>query len=205
MEITGIRNYDNNSICENNCTSKSNETNKTSTKEKTNMTAKDKLSYLSEKYECLKSPNYSVNINRSLLEKATSDKKTSEWLEYNLSLIPKAVDGIKSAVEASGAKLLSCNVKINGYDSITTEVMTQVEVDSGTEKARKELKEKIEAIREKKKTEKNEWKKKAEKKETKKHTISVTDKNIKAVTQKVITTPLNPSIVARKSFVDIKA
>jgi len=159
MAITGIRNYDNNSICENNCTSKSNETNKTSTKEKTNMTAKDKLSY--------QSPNYSVNINRSLLEKATSDKKTSEWLEYNLSLIPKAVDGIKSAVEASGAKLLSCNVKINGYDSITTEVMTQVEVDSGTEKARKELKEKIEAIREKKKTEKNEWKKKAEKKETK--------------------------------------
>lgn len=166
------------------------------------MTAKDKLSYLSEKYECLKSPNYSVNINRSLLEKATSDKKTSEWLEYNLSLIPKAVDGIKSAVEASGAKLLSCNVKINGYDSITTEVMTQVEVDSGTEKARKELKEKIEAIREKKKTEKNEWKKRQK---TKKHTISVTDKNIKAVTQKVITTPLNPSIVARKSFVDIKA
>ncbi len=154
MAITGIRNYDNNSICENNYTAKNNETNKIAAKEKTNMTAKDKLSYLSEKYECLKSPNYSVNINRSLLEKATSDEKTSEWLEYNLSLIPKAVDGIKSAVEASGAKLLSCNVKINGYDSITTEVMTQVEVDTGVEKAREELKEKIKTIREQKKAKK---------------------------------------------------
>ena len=60
-------------------------------------TAKDELSYLTEKYECMKSKDYSVNINSSLLAKATSDEKTSEWLEYNLSLIPKVVDNIKSA------------------------------------------------------------------------------------------------------------
>ena len=86
-------------------------------------TAKDELSYLSEKYECLKSPNYSVNINSSLLAKAASDEKTSEWLEYNLSLIPKAVDDIKSAAAARGAKLISCNITMNGYDNMTTEVL----------------------------------------------------------------------------------
>ncbi len=51
-------------------------------------TAKDELSYLTEKYECMKSKDYSVNINSSLLAKATSDEKTSEWLEYNLLKLP---------------------------------------------------------------------------------------------------------------------
>ena len=36
-------------------------------------TAKDELSYLTEKYECIKNKDYSVNINSSLLAKATSD------------------------------------------------------------------------------------------------------------------------------------
>ena len=102
-------------------------------------TAKDELSYLTEKYECMKSKDYSVNINSSLLAKATSDEKTSEWLEYNLSLIPKVVDNIKSAAAARGAKMISCDITMNGYDSMTTEVVTQVEVDPGTEKAREEL------------------------------------------------------------------
>ena len=114
-------------------------------------TAKDELSYLTGKYECMKSKDYSVNINSSLLEKATSDEKTSEWLEYNLSLIPKVVDNIKSAAAARGAKMISCDITMNGYDSMTTEVVTQVEADPGTEKAREELKEKIKERREEKK------------------------------------------------------
>ena len=114
-------------------------------------TAKDELSYLTEKYECMKSKDYSVNINSSLLAKATSDEKTSEWLEYNLSLIPKVVDNIKSAAAARGAKMISCDITMNGYDSMTTEVVTQVEVDPGTEKAREELEEKIKERREEKK------------------------------------------------------
>ena len=117
----------------------------------TRKTARDELSYLTEKYECLKSTDYSVNINSSLLAKATSDEKTSEWLEYNLSLIPKVVDNLKSSMAARGAKMISCNITMNGYDSMTTEVVTQVEADPGTEKARKELEEKIKERREEKK------------------------------------------------------
>ena len=62
-------------------------------------------------------------------------------VEYNLSLIPKVVDNIKSAAAARGAKMISCDITMNGYDSMTTEVVTQVEADPGTEKAREELKE----------------------------------------------------------------
>jgi len=114
---------------------------------------RDYKAYLSDKYECLKNSNYSVEINSSLLAKAASDEKTSKWLEYNLSLIPKVVDDVKSAAAARGSKLLSCNISMNGYDNMTTEVVTQVEVDPGTEKARKELEEKIKKIREEKKEE----------------------------------------------------
>ncbi len=125
-------------------------------------TAKDELSYLTEKYDCLKSSDYSVNINSSLLAKATSDEKTSEWLEYNLSLIPNVVDSVKSAAAARGAKLISCKITMNGYDSMTTEVVTQSEADPGTEKARKELEEKLKERREEKKAEEKRAEKKAE-------------------------------------------
>ncbi len=107
--------------------------------------------YLTEKYECLRSTGYSVNINGSLLTEAAGDEKTAKWLEYNLSLIPKAVEGIKSTVEARGAKLVSCSIKINGYDSMTAEVCTVDEADPGTEKARKELEERLQKVREEKK------------------------------------------------------
>lgn len=120
---------------------------------KTYSNVRDYKAYLSEKYECMKNSNYSVAINSSLLAKATSDEKTSKWLEYNLSLIPKVVDDLKSAAAARGSKLLSCNISMNGYDNMTTEVVTQVEVDPGTEKAKKELEEKIKKTREEKKAE----------------------------------------------------
>lgn len=121
--------------------------------------------YLTEKYECLRSTGYSVNINSSLLTEAAGDEKTAKWLEYNLSLIPKAVEGIKSTVEARGAKLVSCSIKINGYDSMTAEVCTVDEADPGTEKARKELEERLQKVREEKKAKqrKAEQKKREEK------------------------------------------
>lgn len=48
--------------------------------------------YLTQKYDCLRSRDYSVNINSSLLSKAMGDEKTKQWLEYNLSLIPKTIE-----------------------------------------------------------------------------------------------------------------
>ena len=166
-------------------------------------TAKDELSYLTEKYECMKSKDYSVNINSSLLAKAASDEKTSEWLEYNLSLIPKVVDNIKSAAASRGAKMISCDITMNGYDSMTTEVVTQVEADPGMQKAREELEEKIKERREEKKAQeekaaKRRDEKKAEEKAAEKRaegkeltemfTVSAAGSDVKSVTQNLIAT-----------------
>ena len=179
-------------------------------------TVKDELSYLTEKYECMKSKDYSVNINSSLLEKATSDEKTSEWLEYNLSLIPKVVDNIKSAAAARGAKMISCDITMNGYDSMTTEVVTQVEADPGTEKAREELEEKIKERREEKKAQeekaakRREEEKAAERRAERKgrmegtFTVSVTGTDVKNITQNIVEMVSGTSSPTRGSF-DIKA
>jgi len=179
-------------------------------------TAKDELSYLTEKYECMKSKDYSVNINSSLLAKATSDEKTSEWLEYNLSLIPKVVDNIKSAAAARGAKMISCDITMNGYDSMTTEVVTQVEVDPGTEKAREELEEKIKERREEKKAQeekaskRREEEKAAERRTERKeqmegtYKVSVTGTDVKSVIQNIVAAVSGTSSPTGASF-DIKA
>ncbi|MCM1047657.1 MAG: DUF6033 family protein [Clostridiales bacterium] len=189
--------------------------------EKTYSNTREYREYLTEKYDCLKNSDYSVAINSSLLAKASSDEKTSKWLEYNLSLIPKAVDNIKSAVAARGAKLISCNITMNGYDSMTTEVVTREEVDPGTEKARKELEERIKERREEKKEQEKRAEKEAEKEkaikrrgekkaveeagtETGEYTVSATGTDIKDVTQKVIAAPLSTSEPTGASF-DIKA
>lgn len=116
--------------------------------------------YLREKYDCLRSKDYSVEINSSLMSKAVKDEKTAQWLEYNLSLIPETVEKTKAIVEARGAKVISHNIKMNGYDSMIAELCTRVEADPGTEKARENLEKKLEKIREEKKEEK----KKAEEK-----------------------------------------
>lgn len=123
------------------------------TAEKTYSNTREYRNYLTEKYKCLKSTEYSVEINGSLLSKALGDEKTSEWLEYNLSLIPENVEKIKSTQAARGCKVLSCSIKINGYDSMTAETCVTDEVEPGTEKAREELKEKLKKIREEKKAE----------------------------------------------------
>ena len=123
------------------------------TAEKTYSNTREYSNYLTEKYKCLKSTEYSVEINGSLLSKALGDEKTSEWLEYNLSLLPKVFDNLKSAASACGSKILSCNISINGYDDITTEMVGRFEADPGTEKTREELQERIKKIREEKKDE----------------------------------------------------
>ena len=155
------------------------------TAEKTYSNTREYSNYLTEKYKCLKSTEYSVEINSSLLSKALGDEKTSEWLEYNLALIPNLADNFKSAAAAKikstqaarGCKVLSCSIKINGYDSMTAETCVTDEVDSGTEKAREELRERIKKIREEKKEEE----KKAEEKRQEDKTLEKLqlDKNIK--------------------------
>ena len=116
--------------------------------------------YLTQKYDCLRSKDYSVNINSSLLSEAMGDEKTKQWLEYNLSLIPKTIEQSEAYVAARGAKILSYSITINGYDSMSSVMCTQDEADPRTEKARKELEERLE-------------KRKAEKKEPKKSRLAV--------------------------------
>ncbi len=147
------------------------------TAEKTYSNTREYSNYLTEKYKCLKSTEYSVEINSSLLSKALGDEKTSEWLEYNLALIPNIADNFKSAAAANGSKILSCNISINGYDDITTEMAGRFEAGPGTEKTREELRERIKKIREEKKEEE----KKAEEKRQEDKTLEKLqlDKNIK--------------------------
>ncbi len=147
------------------------------TAEKTYSNTREYSNYLTEKHECLKSTEYSVEINSSLLSEALGDEKTSEWLEYNLALIPNVADNFKSAAAANGSKILSCNISINGYDDITTEMAGRFEADPGTEKTREELQERIKKIREEKKEEE----KKAEEKRQEDKTLEKLqlDKNIK--------------------------
>ena len=59
-------------------------------------------------------------------------------------MIPENVEKTKAEQAARGCKVLSCSIKINGYDSMTAETCVTEEVDPGTEKAREKLKEKKE-------------------------------------------------------------
>ena len=68
--------------------------------------------YLTQKYDCLRSKDYSVNINSSLLSEVMGDEKTKQWLEYNLSLIPKTIEQSEAYVAARGAKILSYSITI---------------------------------------------------------------------------------------------
>ena len=147
MAVTGIGTY---ASYTNSYGNTQNAGNKTG---RTYKNAHEYKNYLTQKYDCLRSRDYSVNINSSLLSKAMGDEKTKQWLEYNLSLIPKTIEQSRAYVAARGAKILSYSITINGYDSMSSVMCTQDEVDPGTEKARKELEERLE-------------KRKAEKKET---------------------------------------
>lgn len=76
----------------------------------------------------------------------------------------KTIEQSRAYVAARGAKILSYSITINGYDSMSSVMCTQDEVDPGTEKARKELEERLE-------------KRKAEKKETEERLENSVPKN----------------------------
>ncbi len=75
------------------------------------------------------------------------------------------------AQSARGCKVLSVTDTINGYDSITEEVLVTDEVDPGTEKARKELEERLEKRKEEKRAE--------EKKRSSKDLVSDSDNELR--------------------------
>ena len=104
MAVTGIGTY---SSYTNSYGNTQNAGNKTG---RTYKNAHEYKNYLTQKYDCLRSRDYSVNINSSLLSKAMGDEKTKQWLEYNLSLIPKTIEQSRAYVAARGAKILSYNV-----------------------------------------------------------------------------------------------
>ena len=206
MAVTGIGTY---ASYTNSYGNTQNAGNKTG---RTYKNAHEYKNYLTQKYDCLRSRDYSVNINSSLLSKAMGDEKTKQWLEYNLSLIPESIEKLKAAQSARGCKVLSVTDTINGYDSITEEVLVTDEVDPGTEKAREYLEEKIKKIKEEKRAEEEKAaEKRAEKRaaeeariESGEYTISATGTDVKAVTQSVISAVLGTSEPMGSSF-DVKA
>ena len=210
METSGINNYSAYTGYDVGVKQKESvEVNKTSPEKaqsKTYGSTRDYKKYLTEKYDCLRSKEYDVKINSSLLSKAMGDEKTKEWLEENLSAIPSAVEKTKAQVAARGAKILSYEISIDGYDSMSAQLCTQVEADPGTEKMRKELQERLEKKREEKKAEEKKAAEKAEEKRLeeikaekeateKMTTVSATGTNMKDVTEKVISGLSNTSTI----------
>lgn len=130
---------------------------------KTYGSAREYGNYLIQKYDCLRNTDYPVTISGSLLQKAAGDEKTAKWLEYNLALMPGCIEKEKAAVEARGAKIISYQCVINGYDSMTSYICTTDDPDGtfAKENAEKRAEEKKEA-EEKKAEEKLAEKKQAE-------------------------------------------
>lgn len=178
MAVTGIGTY---ASYTNSYGNTQNAGNKTG---RTYKNAHEYKNYLTQKYECLRSRDYSVNINSSLLSKAMGDEKTKQWLEYNLSLIPKTIEQSRAYVAAREAKILSYSITINGYDSMSSVMCTQDEVDPGTEKARKELEERLE----KRKAEKKETEERLEKqeKEERQYNLKIDGKDVADLTGKMV-------------------
>lgn len=179
MAVTGIGTY---ASYTNSYGNTQNAGNKTG---RTYKNAHEYKNYLTQKYDCLRSRDYSVNINSSLLSKAMGDEKTKQWLEYNLSLIPESIEKLKAAQSARGCKVLSVTDTINGYDSITEEVLVTDEVDPGTEKARKELEERLEKRKE---TEERLEKQRAEKQEQEEqqYNLKIDGKDVADLTVKMV-------------------
>ena len=183
MAVTGIGTY---ASYTNSYGNTQNAGNKTG---RTYKNAHEYKNYLRKKYDCLRSRDYSVNINSSLLSKAMGDENTKQWLEYNLSLIPESIEKLKAAQSARGCKVLSVTDTINGYDSITEEVLVTDEVDPGTEKARKELEERLEKRKaEKKETEERLEKQRAEKQdqEERQYNLKIDGKDVADLTGKMV-------------------
>ena len=173
MAVTGIGTY---ASYTNSYDNTQNAGNKTG---RTYKNAHEYKNYLTQKYDCLRSRDYSVNINSSLLSEAMGDEKTKQWLEYNLSLIPKTIEQSRAYVAARGAKILSYSITINGYDSMSSVMCTQDEVDPGTEKARKELEERLEKRKAEKRAEEKKTEDKMEKERSSKDLVSDSDNELR--------------------------
>lgn len=173
MAVTGIGTY---ASYTNSYGNTQNAGNKTG---RTYKNAHEYKNYLTQKYDCLRSRDYSVNINSSLLSEAMGDEKTKQWLEYNLSLIPKTIEQSRAYVAARGAKILSYSITINGYDSMSSVMCTQDEVDPGTEKERKELEERLEKRKEEKRAEEKKTEDKMEKERSSKDLVSDSDNELR--------------------------
>ena len=178
MAVTGIGTY---ASYTNSYGNTQNAGNKTG---RTYKNAHEYKNYLTQKYECLRSRDYSVNINSSLLSKAMGDEKTKQWLEYNLSLIPKTIEQSRAYVAARGAKILSYSITINGYDSMSSVMCTQDEVDPGTEKARKELEERLEKRKEEKKE--TEERREKQEQEERQYNLKIDGKDVADLTGKMV-------------------
>ena len=134
MAITGINSY----AAYASCPIGANRNNTPENTQKTEKSVSNPEAYrqhLTEKYDCLKSKDYTVTINASLLNQATGDEEKAAWLEENLALIPEIVENTRAKIEAGGGRMLSCGITIDGYDSMTMIVCAQSEAATGTEKA----------------------------------------------------------------------
>ena len=117
--------------------------------------------------------------------------------------MPQAIAKEKALIEASGAKIISYNCTINGYDSMTTQVCTTTDPDGkiakeNAEKRAEEKKKEEEKLKEKR-AEKNEKEEKAAEKapeeerlsskswqeRTEMNKLRIDGKNVMDVTEKI--------------------
>lgn len=70
----------------------------------------------------------------------------------------KTIEQSRAYVAARGAKILSYSITINGYDSMSSVMCTQDEVDPGTEKQGKNLKKDSWKGKQKRKRQRKDWK-----------------------------------------------
>ena len=120
--------------------------------------------------------NSIVGKSREILASESQDSNTQ-------------IEQSRAYVAARGAKILSYSITINGYDSMSSVMCTQDEVDPGTEKARKELEERLEKRKaEKKETEERLEKQRAEKQEQeeRQYNLKIDGKDVDDLTGKMV-------------------
>ncbi len=214
MAITGIRNYDNNSICENNCTSKSNVTTSTVELKTSNGGTKteqintgysnvnDYSKYLQSEYSYMNTGTTSMNgvpttvsVSSAFLKKCMNDPEKAKYLEENLAVLPDCVSYAKSHTLGTVTSIsyeIDANGNITGIMSGTNDPDGKIMRENVKKKIaeKKTAEEKAAKKRAEKGTEEKkiteQQSKKKEIKKTGEYTINITATNIKSVTQKVI-------------------
>lgn len=206
MAVTGVNNYTNYYTGTKNVSESTQKTADKQKADKSYSSSREYKNYLTDKCECLTSKDYSVAINSSFLSEAAGDEKKAEWLEYNLKLIPETIEQTKAYAAAMGCEVLSCSVTINGYDSITQETLVRDVADPGTEKARKELEERLEKKKEEKKAEEKKREEKAAEKaaeEERLYKLRMDGTDVADVTEKIknAVSSVNTEISIGKNYI----